>query len=59
MGPNGMVARHDLVGVYATQATRQPRDIAGEKLQARHARLRGWVGCHVLRVAAEALRHSV
>ncbi|KAL6763316.1 hypothetical protein V8C86DRAFT_347755 [Haematococcus lacustris] len=33
MGPNGMLARHDLVGIYATQATRKPRDVAGQKLQ--------------------------
>ena len=33
MGANGMVARHDLVGVYATAASRAPRDVAGEKLQ--------------------------
>jgi hypothetical protein len=33
LGPNGMVARHDLVGIYAADSTRQPRDVAGEKLQ--------------------------
>lgn len=33
MGPNGLVARHDLVGVYATKASRRPRDVAGDKLQ--------------------------
>lgn len=32
MGPNGQVARHDLVGIYATSATRAPRDVAGDKL---------------------------
>uniref|UniRef100_A0A7S0RKX6 DEX1 C-terminal domain-containing protein n=1 Tax=Chlamydomonas leiostraca TaxID=1034604 RepID=A0A7S0RKX6_9CHLO len=32
MGGNGMVARHDLVGIYATQASRAPRDVAGDRL---------------------------
>lgn len=29
---NGLVARYDYYGVYATAASREPRDIAGEKL---------------------------
>ncbi len=32
LGPNGMVARHDLVGIYATKASRRPRDVPGERL---------------------------
>jgi len=28
-----MLARHDLVGVYATASSRAPRDVAGEKLE--------------------------
>lgn len=31
-GVNGMVARHDYYGVYATASSRRPRDIAGDKL---------------------------
>jgi hypothetical protein len=34
VGPNGLAARHDYFGVFATQASRRPRDVAGEKLQA-------------------------
>ncbi|KAF5841733.1 hypothetical protein DUNSADRAFT_11513 [Dunaliella salina] len=33
LGPNGMLARHDLVGVYATASSRMPRDVAGDKLE--------------------------
>lgn len=33
MGPNLMLARHDYLGVYASLSSRQPRDVAGEKLQ--------------------------
>jgi hypothetical protein len=32
-GPNGLLARHDLVGVYATESARRPRDVAGQTLQ--------------------------
>mmetsp|Transcript_4558 Transcript_4558/g.9807 ORF Transcript_4558/g.9807 Transcript_4558/m.9807 type:complete len:1070 (-) Transcript_4558:202-3411(-) len=33
MGPNAMLARHDYFGAYATKPTRQPRDVAGDKLR--------------------------
>lgn len=32
MGPNSMMARHDYFGVYAAPASREARDVAGEKL---------------------------
>ena len=33
LGVNGMVARHDYFGIFATEASRKPRDVAGDKLQ--------------------------
>ncbi|MEW5304838.1 MAG: hypothetical protein WDW36_007421 [Sanguina aurantia] len=32
-GCNGLIARHDYLGIYATKASRAPRDVAGTKLQ--------------------------
>ncbi|PNH00541.1 hypothetical protein TSOC_013631, partial [Tetrabaena socialis] len=33
LGPNGQVSRYGYVGIYATPASRRPRDVAGERLQ--------------------------
>lgn len=33
LGPNGQVARYGYVGIAASPATRQARDVAGERLQ--------------------------
>lgn len=30
---SGMTARHDYFGVYATAASRQPKDVVGDTLQ--------------------------
>ena len=35
MGPNGLVARHDYFGIFASDISRRPRDVAGDKLQVR------------------------
>ena len=32
LAANGMTARHDYFGIYASKASRQARDVAGEKL---------------------------
>jgi hypothetical protein len=34
LGPNGQVARVGYVGIAATRASRQARDVAGQRLQA-------------------------
>ena len=50
-GANGLLARHDYFGVFATKTSRQPRDVAGQTLQVfvcRARRVRGMSACFCL-----------